>query len=734
MNDRWPQEYVENSQHIGLSRTLLDDIEQRTGLKFIYVPPQEALINPPMMISALNANLLTEEERKRWLWTFPWANIMPMIVGKHDSIRLRTLKQLEGQRVSIVEGSDYEQWVSKNFPSIHIVAKQNVLDALKAVDDGESDAAIASALVVIPILQRHYVNRLAISAQIPEMLTDLRIAINPDYPELQSILNESMENISAAAAQKILTRWVYLMDIGTPGWGVILSHYRNELLISGVLIVLLLFSLRRAMLAQRQAQRSEQHKTDFLNMMSHEIRTPMNAIIAALELLRQSKQSEKRQEYVELAVSSSLDLLELLNSVLDHTKITQQQLELQYSPCEIEPLVEALCDSQRPAAQRKGLSLNLEFAPQLSTRWVYLDSHRVRQIINNLLSNAIKFTHQGEVTLVVDADDRLGELHTLHFSVRDSGIGISEEAQRRLFNAWQQGSENMELQANGSGLGLYICRSLTTLMKGTITLHSEPGSGTQVDVVIPVEECAAPVTEEQANLAIPQFNQRLSVLLVEDHHANRQLLGEQLALMSCHYEMVEDGETALARLEDENYYDIILLDCGLPGMDGYQTAQAIRSLEQRTQREATAIIAISALNSEAHIARCHESGMDELLTKPIRLNQLAGLLRRRFSVEDEVRLAAPLTPNKPDDEIINWLGEDVKGFQQAMLRQDLPEMIYFIHRITGVAQMYALTDLASFAGQLEQRLREHPSPEQWHDKDWLQQLRQLSPSSENNAS
>jgi two-component system sensor histidine kinase EvgS len=725
VKERWPQEYREGKKHIGLSRTLLDNIEQRTGQKFIYVSPDNALEQRPMMVSALSHNRMTEEERSRWLWTFPWANVMPMIAGRNDSTRLRTLSQLVGKWVAIAEVSDYEPWLRQNYPGINLVFKKDVLSALKSVDEGETDAVIASGLVLLPIMQRNYFNRLAISAQIPEMLSSIRMAVDPDYPELQTILNESMANISALGAQKIYTLWISHADFGMPTWGYLVYHYRYSLLIACTLVVLLLWSLRRAIVSRKQAQHSEKYKTDFLNIMSHEIRTPINAIIAALELLRQSKQSEKRQQYVELAVSSSMGLLELLNGVLDHTKMTKHQLALARAPCELQTLVESICDSQQAAARRKGLTLSLQFDAHLAGRWFKLDPHRIRQIINNLLSNAIKFTLRGEVALSVHAEEVNGKLSVLSFSVRDTGIGINTEIQGKLFQAWEQSTENHALQASGSGLGLYICRSLTTLMQGTITLHSEPGIGTVIDVAIPVEECAAQQAKETVEMLLPNFLGLISVLLVEDHQANRQLLGDQLALMSCHYETAEDGETALQLLQEENYYDIILLDCGLPGIDGYQTAQMIRELEQRSQRDATPIVAISALNSESHLARCRASGINDVLTKPIRLNQLAKRLKRWSDAAYEVSLTQPVS-NKPTmQELSNGLSEDVQQFQQAMVNGDLRGMIYYVHRITGVAQMYDLQELAAFSSQLEQTLRADPPPTEWCHQQWLEQLNNL---------
>lgn len=262
-------------------------------------------------------------------------------------------------------------------------------------------------------------------------------------------------------------------------------------------------------------------------------------------------------------------------------------------------------------------------------------------------------------------------------------------------------------------------------MQGTITLHSQPGKGTVIDVAIPVEECAAPQAEESVEVQLPDFGGLISVLLVEDHQANRQLLGDQLAFMFCHYETAEDGETALQLLQEENYYDIILLDCGLPGIDGYHTAQKIRAFEQSSQRDATPIVAISALNSETHLAHCLASGMNDVLTKPIELDQMAEKLKRWSNQAYKVRLAKPVTEKPTIDDLRNGLSEDVRQFQQAMLNGDLRGMTYYVHRITGVAQMYGLVELAAFSSHLEQTLRADPPLSEWCNQQWLVQLNNL---------
>lgn len=713
---QWPQEFIKDGKHIGLSREVLDDVAKRTGLQFVYISPEQALLEPPMMISSINGTLLSEEERKRWLLTFPWLNIMPIIVSKDDATQVRTLQQLKGKRVVVVASADYLPWLRQHHPEILLDVEPDALTALQTVEEGKNVAAIVGGPMILPILQGRYSNHLAIVAQIAEMASGINMAVDPAYPELRSILDKTMENTTARDAQSMFIQWVTMFDIGTPRLSLFLWHYRYPLIIIGILLLLLLFSLRSAWRAKRRAQRSEQDKSDFLAMMSHEIRTPMNAIIAALELLRFAGKSTQRQEYVELAYSSSQNLLELLNDVLEHEKIAQRQLALQPVPTNISSLLEAISDSHRPAIRKKELALLLSDSLTEENRWLMIDANRLRQIINNLLSNAIKFTHHGAIELHVE---RLGD--DLQIIVADSGVGIRPELQHRLFSAWEQGKH----QAGGSGLGLFICRSLVTLMHGEIRLQSQPDKGTTITVTLPAKTCLPNIgVESGLSQSLPAMASHFSLLVVEDHPANRQLLAEQLDILGCQYELAEDGETALQRIQDENYYDLILLDCGLPGMDGYEVAMHIREEENRQQRDAMPIIAISAQHSPQHRERCLQSSMNDVLTKPIRLSDLATVLERWGGLEKVAPASSP-TPALTSDV---WLAlqEDIAAFDVAIAHQMRREMLHHIHRINGVALMYELLELAAFAGELESNLRAELPPEQWQQQVWIQQLNQLS--------
>lgn len=713
----WPQESVRNGKHTGLSREVLNEVTRRTGIQFIYVTPGQESLHRPMMISALTGSLLTDVQRQRWLLTFSWLSTMPIIVAAKDQVQVRTLAQLQGKRIAIATDSEFAPWIKRHYPAIDVVLKPDVRSALQSVAEGENVAAIAYGLVILPVLQHHYTNQLGVVAQIPEMVTSVNMGIDPAYPELRDILNQVMADITPHDAERLFSHWISIMDVWTPTLQYAIWQYRYPLMIIGILLLMLIIAVQFALRSRQRAIRSNEHKSKFLAVMSHEVRTPMNAIIASLELLQHSNNSSiKRQQYIDLAYSCSQDLLDLLNNVLDNEKLIQKNIALNYEPVAVGILLEAVTDSHRPAAQKKGCTLTLEDVRYNPAELVFTDANRLRQIVNNLLSNAIKFTHNGTVLLRLEYHEE-----KMCITVQDSGIGIDPALKNRLMQAWQQG----EHHSGGSGLGLYICRSLVTQMHGTIEISSHVGRGTQVRILLPLQTLStADTQEEPQQLTLPDFQKKCSVLLVEDHFANRQLIAEQLTRLGCHFEIAEDGERAIQLFEDENYYDVILLDCGLPGMDGYAVAKQIRQLEQLQQRERTPIIAISALHTPLHRASCQESGMDGVMSKPIRINDLADELKKwcHFVALQKSDVEFPVSVS---EQIWIALQQDADAFLTAVRQAQTRHMVHHIHRIKGVAQMYHLHELAHFSEALESDLRAGLPPDEWALAHWHCQLKIL---------
>ncbi|WP_413676596.1 ATP-binding protein [Pantoea dispersa] len=725
----WPQEYEVKGEHVGLSRDFLDDIEQQTGIHFVYVAAEKAKISPPMMISSVLAPLLSPQQRNGWLFTSDWMSAVPMLIARNGTNHIRNMPDLNGKTVAVIKGAEYEGWLHQNYPKINLLSVDTVKTALESVEKNQADAALGSGLIMLPIYQRLFSDSLSVASQVPEMASGINMAVSQDNPMLLSILNKALANMTARDVQNAYIKWFGMLDVGSPSLGVVLHYYWWQLALFITLMLALIFAVRSAWQAKRRAQKSEADKSAFLAMMSHEIRTPMNALVASLELLRHSSTKTKQVEYTDLAISSSKNLLELLNDVLDHSKMTQKNQRLERHALDIGALLEAVGESQRPAAESKGLTLLIKLENNVQGYWIIADSNRLRQIVNNLLSNAIKFTERGSVTLQAALQTAEGNKSAeITLSVIDTGIGIPDEAKGRLFKAWQQVDSSSARQHGGSGLGLYISHELVKAMQGSLSFESQPGEGTTFSLTVPVEPYDSPsVIAPETSAALPRFNQQISVLVVEDHPANRHVIAGQLEVLECHYELTDGGEAALRLLEDENYYDLILLDCNLPGRDGYQVAQDIRLLEQQQQRERTPVIAISALNNPQHYERCHASGMDDVMTKPITLQHLAETISKWCAYHAEEVTYDVQSESVPElqQAVISWLLQDVADLKQAGEASDLRYMIHSIHRIKGVALMYRMSLLADYAADIEQQLRSAKGDEIWPLAVWLAQLQHL---------
>ena len=375
-----------------------------------------------------------------------------------------------------------------------------------------------------------------------------------------------------------------------------------------------------------QALAASRAKSDFLATMSHEIRTPMNGFIGMLQLLRESKPlTPPQQEMVRVAASSANALHDLLCDVLDFSRIEAGRLELEELPFEPRVLAEAVVATLAPRARAAGLELRLECGPDVPAA-VAGDPTRVRQVLFNLVNNAIKFTPQGAVRVTLrrrEAAEGRGAAGTcrLEFVVEDTGIGMDEATQARLFRPFTQADSSMSRRYGGTGLGLAISRKLAEAMGGELTVESAPGLGSTFRFsgqfgplsgrTVPGEEDAGP---------LPALSGR--VLVVEDDRTNQRVIALYLDRLGVAHELAEDGEQAVA-LAVEREWDAVLMDCQLPGMDGLEATRRIRA--RRGDRRPT-IVALTANVRTDNREACLAAGMDHFLTKPVRLRELAATL------------------------------------------------------------------------------------------------------------
>ncbi|WP_158021046.1 ATP-binding protein [Chromobacterium sphagni] len=714
----WPIEYVEDGKHQGLTRDYLEAISRISGLKFKMVAARNWRDALPQMkedrvflATMVSSRLISEGRRQAILLTVPYLARTTVIVTTPDKPMVFDPAVLAGKTVAVKGGGGYENYLREHFPGIRLILTSDPEDELEAVASGKAYAAVGSDVVLEPIMERKYMETLSLAGTIPEMYAVISMGVSKRHPELRAIIDKSLAQLTAEDTGKMYDYWVENLRLGAPSWRAIVRYYSNTLIGLSTLLLLLGYWVLRARRSQRAAEASEAAKSMFLAVMSHEIRTPMNAVLAAIELLQRTPQTPRQRELSSLANSSATNLLELLDDVLDVSRMGARGVQLELAPVDLALLAQGVADSNRLKAESKGLGWSLTLAG-LDQAAVMLDPLRMRQILSNLLSNAVKFTERGEVALLLHLDQVEGGRGKLLITVRDSGIGIDKPQQARLFTAFTQVDSSTTRRYGGSGLGLSICKQLVELMGGSILLDSELGVGTTISVTLPVQLAdkeTPPLAPEAAPAGAPAATSgKGRVLLVEDQPMNQAVIGQQLQELGYLATVVDNGPAALLLLDEGMHFDVILLDCYMPGMDGYETAQRIRQWEAAGGLSHIPVIAISAATDPAHQNQCLASGMDGILTKPLRIRELADVLDMwTDSDADEEALEMP-----PPAAAAQW-GQlfyesshaDLANLKQALEQENWIQARHRAHRLRGAALTAGVAGLAELAERLEQSLQ-----------------------------
>jgi signal transduction histidine kinase/DNA-binding response OmpR family regulator len=704
-----PYEFTDSRGHFtGVVADYLDILKRRLDLRFEVHPLLDfASVQDKLMKRELDLVMAVTRASDRedfLLFTKPYIHYVNVIVTRDDFGFVSGLRDFADTRVAVVEGHSSQQLIARAYPNYNVNAYPDLLDGLIAVSTGNADGLVDDIFPIVFTMRQRGISNLKIATAVEKGLQPqgFSIGVRSDWPLLVSILDKALTTITHEEQREISQKWLsvrYESKVDYRAIWTAIAVFSTILLIA-VLWITQLSRQRRALVAARaEAEAANRAKDQFLASMSHELRTPLHAILGYAELMRQGNLAEtNRAQALNTIAGSGRHLLTLINDLLDLSRIRSGRLDLNLEPLQLPALIEEIAAMVRVDAEKKGLSFVLDAGPGLPAV-VSADGRRLRQILLNLLGNAIKFTESGRVTLAVRATPVDPQRVALTATVQDTGVGIAPEDRERVFEPFEQ-AEPGQKRESGVGLGLAISRELAHIMGGTIVAEGGPGGGTlfRFTVTVPVLDLAlAPVPRDRQILGYS--GQRRTILVVDDHEENRELLRQMLEPVGFHVTLAAGGEEAVAAARMDGA-DLIVMDLRMPGVNGFDAAARVGALPGL---DGLPIIAASASSADLERAQADPS-FALCLRKPFQAGELLEAIEHLLGLswhygeagapqaESEVAQAALRAPPAAVlEELLDLArrGKLLRVEQRAVeLQRDDPACAHFAQRVHGLARRF----------------------------------------------
>ena len=492
-------------------------------------------------------------------------------------------------------------------------------------------------------------------------------------------------------------------------------------------------------LSREAAEHANKAKDSFLATMSHEIRTPLGGLLGMLELLSMTPLDADQTATLDTASASGRSLLRILNDILDWSKIEQGKLEIIPAPTQLDELLQEVVNTYTHVASIKSLVITKHIDARLNTAYL-VDQLRLSQILNNFVSNAIKFTEHGQIEVGITLVETVASGDLVCFSVKDTGIGISPEVQKNLFQNYTQGTADTARMYGGTGLGLAICRRLADMLGGKISLLSKPGKGAAFRLTLTLPHShLEPQLKVPHQLEVAQLISRPlhfsgvdspEVLIVDDHPTNRELLSRQIKMMGLRVTTADSGRAGIALWRD-NRFAMIITDCHMPDMDGYEMTRTIRNIETLEGLPRIPVIAwtANALKEESELIEA--AGMDALLVKPVSMKILRDTLAKWLDLNADAENIIVASDSLPDinnsqhthtpidysvldviipskdeqpqllREFLNHIRTDRSALTDMLAQKDCAALRSTAHRMKGSCNMVGAVRLSSACAGIE---------------------------------